>query len=87
MAIAYKSNDLVDGRVNTAVESFTLVHNSSGLLAVEHSITHAPTLQVAYDESIDLKKVLATHYDWNTETKNKGCLLYTSILSLYRDIP
>ena len=72
MAIAYKSNDLVDGRVNTAVECSTANNPDELWTSVKDAITHAPTLQVAYDESIDLKKVLATHYDWNTETKNKG---------------
>lgn len=71
MAIAYKSNDLVDGRVNTAVECSTANNPDELWTSVKDAITHAPTLQVAYDESIDLKKVLATHYDWNTETKNK----------------
>ena len=72
MAIAYKSNDLVDGRVNTAVECSTANNPDELWTSVKDAITHAPTLQVAYDESIDLKKVLATHYDWDTETKNKG---------------
>nr|WP_279111487.1 hypothetical protein [Bacteroides intestinalis] len=71
-AIAYKSNDLVDGRVNDAVECETSDNPDELWTTVKDAIENAPTLQVAYDESIDLKKVLATHYDWATETKNKG---------------
>ena len=71
-AIAYKSNDLVDGRVNDAVECETSDNPDELWTTVKDAIENAPTLQVAYDESIDLKKVLATHYDWVTETKNKG---------------
>ena len=71
-AIAYKSNDLVDGRVNDAVECETSDNPDELWTTVKDAIENAPTLQVAYDESIDLKKVLATHYDWTTETKNKG---------------
>ena len=71
-AIAYKSNDLVDGRVNDAVECETSDNPDELWTTVKDAIENAPTLQVAYDESIDLKKVLATHYDWATEIKNKG---------------
>lgn len=56
MAIAYKSNDLVDGRVNTAVECSTANNPDELWTSVKDAITHAPTLQVAYDESIDLKR-------------------------------
>ena len=59
-AIAYKSNDLVDGRVNDAVECETSDNPDELWTTVKDAIENAPTLQVAYDESIDLKKVLAT---------------------------
>ena len=72
MAIAYKSNDLVDGRINSAVTCPTATNPDELWTSVKDAVEKAPTLQVAYDETLDLKKVLAAHYDWVTETKNKG---------------